>query len=103
MEPADMMAAVASSVQRRSGRTFDEWVDLVGRTGLDPAPGPRGTLRVGFRFRFRFRTMVPSDGRLSQAKGFAQAAHWLDLDGDCDQDDVRSLEPPLRAAYEQSG
>jgi len=191
MEPADMMAAVSASMQKRTGRTLDEWVELVRHAGLDPlqqkdvrrwlkdvhgvpqntqwaiadaaarragwvepsvdaytdtmydgakaslrplhdgvvalavglgddcaaegrstytpvvrrtqfaavAPGPHGTLRVGFRF----RTTVPADDRLSQAKGFAQATHWLHLDADSDENDVRSLEPLLRAAYDQNG
>src|SRR6478752_6483510 len=63
------------------------------------APGPRGTLRVGFRY----RTTVPDDPRLETAKGFAQATHWLHLDADADDNDVRSLEPLLREAYEQNG
>lgn len=191
MEPADMMAAVSASMQKRTGRTLDEWVDLVREAGLDPlqqrdvrnwlkdvhdvpqntqwaiadsaarragwvtpsvarytdtmydgakaslrplhdavvglavgladdcaaegrstytpvvrrtqfvavAPGPRGTLRVGFRF----RTTVPADERLGQAKGFAQATHWLYLAADSDENDIRSLEPLLRAAYDQNG
>lgn len=191
MEPADMMAAVTASMQKRTGRTLDEWVDLVLHAGLDPlqqndvrrwlkdayglpqntqwaiadavarragwveptledyadllyagskaplrplhdgvvalavglgddcaaqgrstytpvvrrtqfaavAPGPHGTLRVGFRF----RTTVPSDERLSEANGFAQSSHWLHLDADSDENDVRSLEPLLRAAYDQNG
>jgi Domain of unknown function (DUF5655) len=63
------------------------------------APGPGGTLRVGLRYRDK----VPDDPRLEPAKGFAQATHWLHLDADTGEDDVRSLEPLLRAAYEQNG
>jgi hypothetical protein len=190
MEPADMIAAVAT-MQKQTGRTLDEWVDLVRHAGLDPlqqndvrrwlkdvhgvpqntqwaiadaaarragwveptpedhadtmyagskaslrplhdgvvalavglgedcaaegrstytpvvrrtqfaavAPGPHGTLRVGFRF----RTTVPADDRLSEANGFAQSSHWLHLDADSDENDVRSLEPLLQAAYDQNG
>ena len=36
MEPADMMAAVSASMQKRTGRTLDEWVELVRHAGLDP-------------------------------------------------------------------
>src|SRR5204863_268774 len=36
------------------------------------APGPRGTLRVGLRY----RGSVPGEPRLEPAKGFAQATHW---------------------------
>ncbi len=63
------------------------------------APGPRGTLRVGLRYRGE----VPDDPRLEPAKGFAQATHWLHLDADADEAEVRSLEPLLREAYEQNG
>jgi hypothetical protein len=62
------------------------------------APGPRDTVRVGFRF----RETVPDDERLSPAKGFAQATHWLHLSADADEDDLRSLEPLLEAAYDQN-
>jgi hypothetical protein len=191
MEPAEMMARVSATIQERTGRTLDEWVDLVIAAGLDPlqqkdvrhwlkevhgvgqntqwaiadatarragwvepsledyadkmyaeskaslrplhdgvvalavglgedcavegrstyapvvrrtqfaavAPGPQGTLRVGFRF----RTTVPDDDRLSESTGFAQSSHWLHLAADSDENDVRSLEPLLQAAYEQNG
>ena len=191
MEPADMMAAVSSSLAERTGRPLEEWVQLVRESGLDPlqqnevrrwlkdvhgvpqnsqwaiadaaardagwveptveeyadalyagskaslrplhdavvalalaqgedtsvqgrggyapvvrrtqfvavAPGPRGTLRIGFRF----RDAVPEDERLSPAKGFAQATHWLHLEADADDNDVRSLEPLLEVAYAQNG
>jgi hypothetical protein len=62
------------------------------------APGPRDTVRVGFRF----RDAVPEDERLEPAKGFAQATHWLHLPADADEDDLRSLEPLLEAAYDQN-
>jgi Domain of unknown function (DUF5655)/Domain of unknown function (DUF4287) len=63
------------------------------------APGPGGTLRIGLRY----RGTVPGDPRLEPAKGFAQATHWLHLDADADEAEVRSLEPLLREAYEQNG
>jgi hypothetical protein len=63
------------------------------------APGPQDTVRVGFRF----RGAAPVDERLSEAKGFAQATHWLHLPADADEDDLRSLEPLLEAAYLQNG
>jgi hypothetical protein len=191
MEPADMMAAVTTSLDERTGRSLDEWVALVREAGPDPldqravrawlrdvhgvpqnsqwaiadaaataagwqrpdvdaytdglyngakahlrpihdaivalaeglgddarregrstyipvvrktqfvavAPGPRDTVRVGFRF----RGAAPDDERLSPAKGFAQATHWLHLTADADEDDLRSLEPLLEAAYRQNG
>lgn len=191
MEPADRTAAGTASMQERTGRTLDEWVDLVRHAGLDPlqqddvrrwlkdvhgipqdlqgtiadaaarragwfeqtredyadamyagsraelrplhdgvialavglgddcavegrstytpvvrrtqfaavAPGPHGTLRVGFRF----HTKVPADKRLSEANAFGQSTHWLHLAADSDENDIRSLEPLLRAAYDQNG
>ena len=108
MEPADMMAGVAASMKERTGRTLDEWVALVRSEGPDPldqkavrawAPGPRGTLRIGLRYRGE----APTDERLSPAKGFAQATHWLHLPADARQADVDSLAPLVAAAYGDNG
>ena len=63
------------------------------------APGPRGTLRVGLRY----RGAVPDDDRVEPAKGFAQATHWVHLPGDTDPDAVGWLEPLLNEAYRQNG
>jgi hypothetical protein len=81
----------------REGRST--YIPVVRRTQfVAVAPGPRNTVRVGFRF----RTVPPEDERLSPATGFAQATHWLHLPADADEDDLRSLEPLLEAAYEQN-
>lgn len=83
--------------------------EIQGRGGYTPVvrrtqfvavgPGPRGTLRVGLRY----RSAVPDDERLSPAKGFAQATHWLHLEGGTDpQAAATALEGLLRAAYEQN-
>jgi hypothetical protein len=83
---------------RREGRST--YIPVVRKTQfVAVAPGPRGTVRVGFRF----RDEAPEDERLSPAKGFAQATHWLHLAPDADEDDLRSLEPLLEAAYRQNG
>lgn len=83
---------------RREGR--GTYIPVVRRTQfMAVAPGPRNTVRVGFRF----RDTPPDDERLSPAKGFAQATHWLHLAADADEDDLRSLEPLLEAAYRQNG
>jgi predicted transport protein len=34
--PEDMMGAVAASMEQRTGRSLDEWVALVGTSGVDP-------------------------------------------------------------------
>lgn len=82
----------------REGR--GTYIPVVRRTQfVAVAPGPKDTVRVGFRFRGE----VPDDERLAPAKGFAQATHWLHLSADADEDDLRSLEPLLEAAYAQNG
>lgn len=63
------------------------------------APGPRGTLRVGLRYRGE----APTDERLSPAKGFAQATHWLHLAADSTRADVESLTTLVAAAYGDNG
>ena len=98
-----MMTSVAASLRGRTGRSLEEWVDLVRRDGPDPLDqlAVRSWLRDVHSL--RFRGTVPADERLAEAKGFAQASHWLHLPPDATPDDVRSLEPLLRAAYEQDG
>jgi hypothetical protein len=76
------------------------YIPVVRRTQfVAVAPGPRGTLRVGFRF----RDAVPDDERLAPAKGFAQATHWLHLPADATPADVATLEPLVAAAYGANG
>lgn len=85
-----------TTVEPRAGYT-----PVVRRTQFAAvAPGPRGTLRVGLRF----RTEVPADERLAPAKGFAQATHWVHLPADVEPDAAASgLVGLLRAAYDQNG
>lgn len=76
------------------------YIPVVRRTQFAAvAPGPRGTLRVGLRF----RDDVPDHDRLEPAKGFAQATHWVQLAGDTDPREVGWLVPLLAAAYDQNG
>jgi hypothetical protein len=83
---------------RREGR--GTYIPVVRKTQfVAVAPGPRDTVRVGFRY----RDTPPQDERLEPARGFAQATHWLHLSADADEDDLRSLEPLLEAAYLQNG
>jgi hypothetical protein len=63
------------------------------------APGPRGSLRVGLRY----RAAPTEDNRLEPAKGFAQASHWVHVPGDTNPDDIGWLEPLLAEAYRQNG
>lgn len=191
MEPADMMAAVISGLEKRTGRDLSAWVQAVTDAGLDPldqrgvrawlarehgvpqnsqwaiadaaaraagwrppdvaeatdalyrgekaplrplhdaivemthalgedieaqprasyiplvrrtqflalAPGPRGTLRLGLRF----RNDLPSDERLRPAKGFAQATHYVLVSPDSLDADLLTLKPLIAAAYDQNG
>jgi predicted transport protein len=36
LSPADMMAAVVTSLQERTGRTLEEWLEVVAGSGIDP-------------------------------------------------------------------
>jgi hypothetical protein len=83
---------------RREGHA--SYIAVVRRTQfVAVAPGPVGTVRVGFRF----DQSAPEDERLSPATHFAEATHWLHLAADADEDDLRSLEPLLEAAYLLNG
>lgn len=84
-------------------------VDVQGRASYIPlvhhsqfaavGPGTFGRLRIGFRF----RDAVPGDSRLEPAKGFAQATHVIHAEAGTDPAElVRSIEPLLRAAWEQN-
>lgn len=76
------------------------YIPLVRRTQfMALGPGPRSTLRVGFRY----REGIPDDPRLEPAKGFAQATHWLHLPGDADPAVAADLEELARVAYENNG
>lgn len=97
----DAVVAVAlglgADVQAQGRSTY---IPLVRKTQFAAvAPGPRGTLRVGLRF----RTAVPHDPRLEPAKGFAQATHWIHLPGHTPPEDAATLDAVLAAAYAQSG
>ena len=76
------------------------YIPVVRRTQfVAVAPGPRGSLRVGFRF----RELVPDDVRLAPSKGFAQSTHWVHLPAGATTEDVASLEPLVAAAYGANG
>ncbi|MDU0315740.1 hypothetical protein RKE38_18730 [Phycicoccus sp. M110.8] len=78
----------------------EPWVRVARTTEFATVgPGPDGTVRVGLAF----ADEVPPDERLSPAGGFGAATHCLDLPADCDEDDIRALEPLLEAAYLQNG
>lgn len=77
------------------------YLPLVRRTQfMAVAPGPRGTVRVGFRFRGE----PPHVDGLEPAKGFAQATHWLHIPGDADPRDIPArIAEAARQAYADNG
>ena len=92
---------VAASTGGASGDGATEpWVRVARGTEFAAVgPGPDGTVRVGLAY----PGGAPDDERLSPARGFGAATHCLDLPADCDEDDIRALEPLLEAAYLQNG
>jgi hypothetical protein len=132
MEPADMVDAVAASMQARTGRTVSGWVQAVTDAGLDPLDqlAVRRWLKdshgipqnsqwaIAFAAAEQAGWVRPSaDGyadtlyagrsaplpRLELAKGFAQATHWVHLPGSSPVAEAATLEPLLAAAYLQNG
>lgn len=97
----DAVVALALSMGKdTAAQSRSTYVPVVRKTQFAAvAPGPRGTLRVGLRYKGK----APADDRLEPAKGFAQATHWLHLAADTPVDEVDELAPLVRAAYEQNG
>lgn len=96
------MALALDGVEAQARGTY---VPLVRRTQLAAvALGPRGTLRVGLRFREGAPAVdLPGGVELAEAKGFAQATHWVHVPGDTDPTSLGWLEPLLHAAWAQNG
>lgn len=95
----DAVIRLALSLPETRAQGRATYIPVVHRTQfLAVAPGPRGTLRVGLRF----RGAVPEDARLEPAKGFAQATHWVHLPADATPTDVDALAPLVAAAHEQN-
>lgn len=96
MEPADMIAAVAT-MQKQTGRTLDEWVDLVRHAGLDPLQ------QNDVRRWLKDVHGVPKNTQWAVADAAARRAGWVHLDADSDENDVRSLEPCYRRHTTRTG
>lgn len=93
----EMTHALGEDIQAQARGGY---IPFVRRTQfLALAPGPRGTLRVGLRFRGE----IPQDDRLEPAKGFAQATHWVHVEPDALDEDLLTLEPLIATAYDQNG
>lgn len=93
----EMTHALGEDIEVQARGTY---IPLVrGTQFLALAPGPKGTLRVGFRF----REEVPEDDRLAPARGFAQSTHWVHVEPDALDEDLLTLEPLIATAYDQNG
>src|SRR5690606_21090955 len=71
MDPNDMMAAVASSLRERTGRTLEEWVALVQASGIDPLD------QNAVRRWLRTEHGVPQNSQWAIADAAARAAGWV--------------------------
>ncbi len=69
--PDEMMSAVSASLAARTGRTLDEWVALVQRSGIDPLDqhAVRGWLRSEHG--------IPQNSQWAIADAAARAAGWV--------------------------
>lgn len=68
--PEDMMAAVAASMHQRTGRTVEEWVDVVNASGIDPLD------QKAVRRWLKARHDIPQNSRWAIAHTAARAAGW---------------------------
>jgi len=75
------MAAVAQTMQARTGRTLDEWVEVVQQSGIDPLE------QNGVRRWLKAQHGVLQNSRWAIADAAARAAGWSppDTDGYLDQ------------------
>lgn len=71
MNPNDMMAAVATSLKERTGRTLEEWVALVQASGIDPLD------QNAVRRWLRTEHGVPQNSQWAIADAAARAAGWV--------------------------
>src|SRR5690606_18270413 len=71
MNPNDMMAAVATSLKARTGRTLEEWVALVQASGIDPLD------QNAVRRWLRAEHGVPQNSQWAIADAAARAAGWV--------------------------
>ncbi|HEX7120068.1 MAG TPA: DUF5655 domain-containing protein [Longimicrobiales bacterium] len=69
--PNEMMAAVAASMKRRTGRDLDEWVALVQASGIDPLD------QNAVRRWLRTEHGVPQNSQWAIADAAARAAGWV--------------------------
>lgn len=68
--PQDMMAAVSRSMKERTGRTVDEWVEVVEASGVDPLD------QNAVRRWLKAEHDIPQNSRWAIADAAARAAGW---------------------------
>lgn len=96
----DAVITVAAGLPDAEVQARATYTPVVRRTQfIAVAPGPRGTLRVGLRYKGH----APEDDRLSPAKGFAPATHWIHLPGDAEPTSAaEAIADLIEAAWEQN-
>ncbi len=68
--PEEMMAAVTESMRERTGRSVDEWVELVAASGIDPLD------QSAVRRWLKEEHGVPQNSQWAIAQAAARAAGW---------------------------
>ena len=69
--PQDMMAAVSTSMQERTGKTLEEWVKAVQSSGIDPLD------QKAVRNWLKTEHKVPQNSQWAIADAAATAAGWV--------------------------
>ena len=69
--PSDMMAAVSDSMKARTGKTLDEWVQVVMKSGLDPLD------QKGVRNWLKSEHGIAQNTQWAIADASARAAGWV--------------------------
>ena len=69
--PDEMLSAVSTSMARRTGRTLEQWVELVGGSGIDPLD------QKAVRAWLRDVHGVPQNSQWAVADAAARAAGWV--------------------------
>lgn len=103
--PEEMMAAVSESMRERTGRSVEEWVELVGSSGLDPLD------QKAVRRWLKDEHGVLQNSRFAIADAAARAAGWeppsveesIDRQFSGAKAHLRPIFDALRAALEDLG
>jgi predicted transport protein len=95
-DPDEMMAAVVGSMKERTGRDLDEWVALVGSSGVDPLD------QKAVRRWLKDTHGVPQNTQWAIAFEVARRAGWVqpDVEGYVDQQ-YAGTKAPLRPIFDR--